>query len=67
VKKEFDLRPASFNIRRRKRDDEEDGEEELKYTRKVKNKKRRTHCSRIFPIFSPHGATAPKRPQASHY
>ena len=30
MKEEFDLRPASFSIRRRKRDDE-DREEELKY------------------------------------
>jgi hypothetical protein len=67
VREEFDLHGASFNIRRRKRDDEEDREEEVKYKRKGKNKIRRPHCSRIFPIFSPHGATAPRRPETSHY
>jgi hypothetical protein len=54
-------------MRRRKRDEEEDREEELKCTRKRKNKKRRTHCSHIFPIFSSYGATSPRRPEASHY
>jgi hypothetical protein len=64
--KEFDLRPASFNIRKWKRDDE-DREEELKCKRKGKIKNRRTHCSHSFPIFSPHGATTPRGPEASHY